>query len=133
MEDWGEIVSIQMTDSEDFWSIYDEMENDNSGFLANRSIILDAWKAGNMYGLQVEETEAMYERQACYDRLFCARSYYLLPCFCIKNDNKAEIIWTHSRARGKGFARKLVQMLNITEAYQPLPESIGFWEKCGII
>jgi len=26
----------------------------------------------------------------------------------------------------------MVELLEITTAYFPIPESIGFWEKCGI-
>ena len=32
----------------------------------------------------------------------------------------------------RGFAKRMVELLEITTAYFPIPESIGFWEKCGI-
>jgi len=50
----------------------------------------------------------------------------------IKENDEAIIIWTHTRARNKGFAKKLVELFKIKSAYNPLPESIGFWEKCNI-
>mgnify|MGYP000353751366 CR=1 FL=1 len=49
-----------------------------------------------------------------------------------KNNNNAIIIWTHTRARRNGFAKKLVNLLNIQYAYNPLPESIDFWKACNI-
>lgn len=60
------------------------------------------------------------------------KSFYLLPCFCIKKNNTAIIIWTHTRARKNGFAKKLIKLLQIEYAYHPLPESIDFWKKCNI-
>jgi hypothetical protein len=59
--DWGEIELLQICNSEDFWSLYDELSNDNSDFLCNRNIILDAYNSGNLYGLTVIETDKMYK------------------------------------------------------------------------
>jgi len=131
MEDWGEIKFTRIG-SDDFWCLLDELCNDNSGFLHNRSAILEAYKEGKLYGLRVNETDKMYERGAGMDKIFCENSLYLLPCFCIKKNNKAIIIWTHTRARKMGFAKKLVELLHIKYAYKPLPDSIGFWKKCNV-
>ena len=131
MEDWGEIEVIQI-DSNDFWYLFDELYDDNSGFCNNRSTILEAYKNGNLYGLSVNETDKMYERKARIDNIFCENSNYLLPCFCVKENNKAIIIWTHTRARKMGFAKKLVELLRIEYAYIPLPDSIDFWKKCNV-
>ena len=57
---------------------------------------------------------------------------YLFPCFIIKNNNKAFLLWVHSRIRLRGFGKLLVKLSNIEEAYFPLPNSIQFWEKCKI-
>jgi hypothetical protein len=131
MEDWGDIELIQI-DSDDFWSLFFELCNDESGFLHNRSTILEAYKHGNLYGLQVNETCKMLDRRARRDKIFCENSWYLLPCFCVKENNNAIIIWTHTRARKMGFARKLVELLHIEYAYKPLPDSIDFWKKCNV-
>lgn len=135
MEDWGEII-LKEIDSTEFWFLYDEILDDRSGFFFNRSTILEAYKNGNLYGLQVLETNEMYERGARMDKIFCEnflnKSWYLLPCFCVKENNEAVIIWTHTRARNKGFAKKLVELLHIEYAWNPLPESIGFWKKCNV-
>jgi len=132
-EDWGEIKLIQIDNSDDFWCLIDELYNDKSGFCNNRSIFLEAYKNGNLYGLRVIESDKMYERRARADNIFCSNSFYLLPCFCIKETNTAIIIWTHTRARKMGFAKKLVYLLNIKYAYNPLPDSIDFWKKCNVI
>ena len=131
MKDWGEIKLIQI-DCDEFWYIIDELCDDNSGFLCNKSTIVEAYKNGNLYGLSVNETDKMYERGAKMDNIFCKYSFYLLPCFCIKENTKAIIIWTHTRARKMGFAKKLVELLNIEYVYNPLPDSIEFWKKCNI-
>ena len=132
MEDWGEITLNQITISDEFWCLFDELCGDNSGFCHNRSSILQAYKDGNLYGLTVNETDKMFERRARRDSIFCDNSWYLLPCFCIKENTDAIIIWTHTRARKMGFARKLVDLLHIERAQNPLPESVGFWEKCNV-
>jgi hypothetical protein len=131
MDDWGEI-ELNQIDSSDFWCLLDELCNDNSGFLHNRITLLEAYKKGNLYGLRVRETDKMYERGARMDPLFCHNSWYLLPCFCVKENNKAVIIWTHTRARKMGFAKKLIELLHIEYAEHPLPDSIEFWKKCNV-
>lgn len=131
MEDWGEI-SLLKIDSNDFWCLIDELYDDNSGFRHNKSVILEAYKNGNLYGLTVKDTDSMYNRHAELYTVFCENSLYLLPCFCVKENNKAIIIWTHTRARRNGFARKLINLLNIEYAWNPLPDSIAFWKACNI-
>jgi len=132
MNDWGKIKLIQIESGEDFWHLFDELTDDESKFIYNRTKIIEAYKNKNLYGLRVDETDSMYKRRARYDKIFVEGSFYLLPCFCIKNNNNAIIIWTHKRARRNGFAKKLVNLLNIEYAYQPLPESIDFWKACNI-
>ena len=131
MEDYGEL-QLDQINSEDFWCLFDELCNDNSEFLNNRSTMVEAYKNGRLYGLRVNETEQMYKRGAIMDILFCDNTFYLLPCFCIKENNTAVIIWTHTRARHMGFAKKLVELLQIEYAYNPLPDSIEFWKKCNV-
>jgi len=134
MEDWGEIKLVHFNNgtdglsngySNDFWSIMDELyievcNSDGTGFWHNRGTILDAYSKGNLYGLRVNETDEMFKRG------------YLLPCFCVKEGDEAILLWTHTRARRRGFAKKLVELLEIKSADWPLPESLGFWQKCGI-
>lgn len=132
MNDWGEIALKKIESGGDFWQLIDELCDDNSGFLNNKSSIAEAYKNGNLYGLEVYETDEMHKRGARSDAIFCAHTWYLLPCFCIKDKNEAVIIWTHTRARKMGFAKKLVELLHIKHAFQPLPSSRGFWKKCNI-
>ena len=136
MEYMGEIKLIQI-DSSDFWILMDELYDDTSQFIHNRTTILEAYKTGNMYGLRVSETDMMYKNNTIEDKIFAnnfihGNSFYLLPCFCIRENNKAIIIWTHTRARKKGFAKKLVELLQIKYAYKPLNDSIDFWNKCNV-
>ena len=133
MDDWGEIILKKIfCDDDAFWCLIDELYDDKSRYICNRDTILEAYRTGSLYGLKVLESDSMYERGAMMDRIFCINSFYLLPCFCIKENNKAIIIWTHKRARRKGFAKKLVELLHIEDAYNPSPSSIPFWEACNI-
>ena len=131
MEDWGEIKLCQI-DSDDFWCLIDELYDDKSGFCHNRCTILEAYRSGNLYGLRVCETDIMYKNRKGDNNIFCKNSFYLLPCFCVKENDKAIIIWTHSRARKRGFAKKLVKLLHIKYADKPLPDSLDFWGKCNV-
>lgn len=117
----------QITESSEFWSLFDELQDDKSGFLHNRTLLLDAFRNGHLYGLEVDG------RQSQNSPLYCRGSFYLIPCLCIKYGRTVDILWTHSRARGNGFAKKLVRELSITKVRHPLEESLGFWKKVGII
>lgn len=135
MEDWGEICLTKI-DSGDFWRIIDELIDDNSGFIHNKETILDGFKDNRLYGLRVNETDSMYKNDVFLDKIFCKNSWYLLPCFCMMakdSDVTVDIMWVHSRARGKGFGREMVKLLNIQYADTPLQSSLGFWERCGVI
>jgi hypothetical protein len=132
MEDWGTIGLKQIDTGDDFWALLTELCDDDSGFLHNKSTIVEAFKDGKLYGLSVCESQKMYERFARWDSVFCRETYYLLPCFCIKHDKTAIIIWTHTRARRMGFAKKLVELLHIEHAWNPLSDSLEFWTKCDV-
>jgi len=132
MNDWGKVQLEQIECGNDFWYLFIELIDDKSRFLHNKSTIVEAYKNKNLYGLRVEESVSMYDRRARSDEIFCENSFYLLPCFCIKENDNAIIIWTHTRARRNGFAKKLVELLNIKYADNPLPESIDFWKACNI-
>ncbi len=130
--DWGEIKLEKINDGADFWHLIGELIDDNSNFFINKNKIVESYKEGTLYGLRVCETDKMFERSARMDEIFCQDSWYLLPCFCVKENDVAIIIWTHSRARKNGFASKLVKLLQIKHVFQPLSSSVEFWNKCGI-
>jgi hypothetical protein len=137
MDDWGEIVLRRIDHGDEFWCLFDELYDDASGFILNRRPLVDAFREGNLYGLKVNETLEMERRHAKLDKLFAKDYYgglsdYLLPCLCLKEDNGCRIIWTHTRARNRGFARTLLRLLQIEKAWNPLPGSAIFWRKCDI-
>jgi hypothetical protein len=140
MSDYGSTELHQIESVENFWALYDEIINDNSGFQYNRATLLEAFKNGNLWGLTIEETDSMDKRHATEDPIFVkhniANTLYLLPCLCVLNNEgtKILIIWTHSRARRHGYAKKLVEYLSFDILLipdRPLPESIPFWKACG--
>lgn len=128
----GEIKLVQIEEGNEFWNLIDELIDDESGFMFNRNILVEAYKNGNLFGLRVNETESMYKRGARSDDIFCKDSYYLLPCFCIKEGDKAIILWVHTKARLNGFAKLLIRLLDIKRTSYQLPESVGFWKKLNI-
>lgn len=142
MTDYGNIELININETDDFWSLYDELVADKSCFIHNRNTLLEAFKEDRLYGLRIEETDSMFKRRARQDDVFCKNaSLYLLPCLCIVNNEhtKIIIIWTHTRARRRGFAKKMVEMITKQECSAPmipsypLPDSILFWNACGFL
>lgn len=106
----------------DFLALISELDD----FSWCKDLICEAYKDGQLYG--VVDPRAPRE-------LHCSgafRTKGLLPCLCVRTGPVADIIWTHPRARRRGFARALVQQLGITTAHCPMPGSEGFWEACGI-
>jgi hypothetical protein len=133
MDNWGPIQLNKIDCSRDFWALINELHDDMSDFVYNKDNILDAYVEGNLYGLSVSETDEMYKNRENNNPIFVQdASLYLLPCFCIVNNDIAIIIWTHTRARRKGFAKKLVELLNIKYASNPLPGSEQFWFACNV-
>ena len=140
MSDYGTTELHQIESVENFWALFDEIINDNSGFQYNRSTLLEAFKNGNLWGLTIEETDSMFKRHAWEDPIFIknniTNTLYLIPCLCVLNNegNKILIIWTHSRARRCGYAKTLVEYLSVDTLLipdRPLPESLPFWKACG--
>lgn len=136
MEHWGEIKLTKIEHGFDFWCLFDELSNDNSNFINNREIIVDAYRKGNLYGLNVDESDHMFANKSINDDIFArhhngALSWYLLPCLCVVENKKCIIIWVHTRARRKGLGTKLVKLLKIEDVYNPLPGTSNFWKSCG--
>ncbi len=133
-----EIVLHPVTGSDEFWILIDELIGDQSSFWHNRTCILNAFRDGRLYGLNIHETDLMYERGVRGDPVFARAyhgepSFYLLPCFCVvsaTDDKTCDMIWVHTRARRKGLGRKLVRELGIRVAREPVPEAKPFWDAC---
>ena len=131
--DWG-ALSLTSPTSTDFWQMIDELEDDQSGFLSNRTFIADAWKDGRLHCLTVGETDSMFERKAACDPIFCDGTVYLLPCFAVTSTGdktRCEILWTHARAQRIGLGTALVEQLGIVAITNQLAGSGKFWEACG--
>jgi GNAT superfamily N-acetyltransferase len=136
VEDWGSIELHPVISSGDFFSLMDELADDESDFLRDRNMLLDAFVDRNLYSLHVTETPAMHSRFAGADEVFCcpttATTLYMLPCFCIVEKGLLFFVWTHSRARRRGFGRLLVALTEATEVYRPTPDDAAFWRACGV-
>jgi hypothetical protein len=121
---------------EDFWCLIDSIVGDmdrdlqthkeKKGFYHHRTIILEAFQQGRLFGLRTINEEV--------SEICCPGSLYLLPCFCIvdpENKKEAIMIWTESRYRCKGLGKSLLKKLDIESARGISLKSVDFWIKCG--
>lgn len=139
----GNIILKQIEDVCEFWCLFDELKIDCSEIF-DRETLLMAFKNGNMYGLEMDPDDEMYSiyKDPKYidnpqdHPIFASGDDYgsdsLLPCFCIKEGDRAHIICVHTRARNQGLGSKLVKLLEIKQVRNPLPESRAFWVKNNI-
>lgn len=106
----------KIKDGDCFWRLYSELEDDTSGYLNSRSDLVEAFKEENLYGLEIKGNDL----------------YFLLPCLCIVKDSTVSVVWTHTRARRKGFGIMLMKLLKVRNVYNPSLDSIPFWKACGL-
>jgi hypothetical protein len=118
-----ELRCVKNNRSDYFWNLINELLDDESEFLHNRTSILDAYVKGNLYGLEAIEKDEPLP----LDDFIYMNYTPMLPLFLISEETKAVILWVHSRIRRMGFGRKIVQLAGINEVWNPLPESIDFW------
>lgn len=131
--DWGEINVVKVQSGKQFVRLFDELKDcdkelpDGTGFHNNLSTLIDAYKDGDLYTLTVEENLEMSKAKTnTKNPLFVKFGWYELPCMMVMDQNGAcDILWVHRRARGMGFARKLVE--NVKCARGVLPSATGFW------
>jgi hypothetical protein len=112
-EDWGNYYVSRVKFGDDFLLLMAEFEEfeENSDSEYNKAILLDAFKYDELYMLSVYETESMHKRNAYMDDVFCKDSYYVLPCFCIKQNSIVTMLWVHPRIKLLGIGKKMMQLL----------------------
>ena len=118
-DDWGEIQLINITCGSDLYCLFYEIYTNNSDYINDIDMIFESYRDNNLYGLQVCETDSMFQRNARKDSIFCQNpktSLYLLPCFCIKKNSDLKALWTHPRIRNKGFAKNLLFQLGLDKS-----------------
>ena len=106
--------------AEHFCKIYDDMLLEETIDFECRAGIFSHFAMGQMYGLRLTDKKIKFKDS-------------ILPLFCTKdNDGFLNFIWTHPHYRKRGFAKKLIMLLDIKKAcFDDWPEILGFWEKCG--
>ena len=119
-------------------------EADTQGFWHNRGLLIDAYKHDELYVLKFSEDDDNANRRGMWALLreagfIVADSRRLLPCFCAMDDDhkgplpyEIDMIWTDSAFRRLGLARAFVQHFEVKDVAQILPDSRGFWERCGV-
>ena len=134
--DWSGAVLRTVDDARWFWALWDELVADGSGFAHNRDVLLEAFKGDRMLALEVPETDAMFGGEGWKHPWFMLRTaFYRPPAFCcIVPAGGISIIWVHSRCRGAGLGRCVVEQTGALEdgVSHVVPESVGFWRRCGV-
>ena len=68
--------------------------------------------------------------------IFMDNGFQKLPCFCTLDSNESpktiEMIWVYKPMRRLGLGRAFVEKWDIKEVRNYVPESEGFWKKCGV-
>ena len=119
--DWGDIHLCEITSGDDFWSLFyelsdyevmcEESNNNTSTNVFNKSLFIESYKYGNLFGLYVDETKDMNKRKAYNDNIFCKYTYYLLPCFCIRKKHVIINIWVHPRIKRHNFGSVIIETI----------------------
>jgi ribosomal protein S18 acetylase RimI-like enzyme len=134
--DYGRIYLSQIDDAKTLWRLIDSLKDDGCGFVHNIPELIEAYKYNKLYGLRVDDTDAMIERGARKDPIFVPGSLYLLPCFVVldkeidfsvKEPHTAYMIWVHKNWRRLGLGTQMVRQANVRKAHEPLEESMDFW------
>lgn len=111
--DVSKLEVIQIETGDHFWDLMDALVDDNSGFVGNKRILVDAFKAGDLWGVMGEDG--------------------VLPCLAVVDEGlTVHILWVHSSMRGRGLGSFMVSEMAIENVHHPLPESKGFWSKVGL-
>ena len=118
IDDWGRIGLVHLDKGSDFWAILWELMSEEIMYQINENVLVESYRDYHLYGLRVQETRSMYEREAYKDSIFCTKSKYLLPCFCIKNDTVIVVIWLHERIKNYTFDKMFIDLLKIKEEYR---------------
>lgn len=132
---WGKIQVKPIENGNEYWALMEELLESKSGFFYNRAILLDAMLKGQLFGLEVQETDTMFQCTK-KDPIFMNNphfhTHWMLPCLCVKVKDTAEIVWVHPRARRRGFGTQMVNQLNIKFAWNIMDSSKEFWESVNI-
>lgn len=131
--DYGDIILTKIENGNDLFALIEDDTTARGDPFDSRRVIANAFRDGDLYGLEVEETASMYNRSAWNDQIFIRNSLYRLPCFCIVDETEGVLLWVHPRARRLGLGSLLVEKLGITHVRQMLPGSEVFWGTCGVV
>lgn len=130
-EDYGDIEVTRFDSGDEFWFLFEYMLDAQCSFVHNRHILADAFRKDQLYGLQVQENNAMYERGARMDPAFIPNSWYMLKCFCVVDGTTCDIIWVDPSLRRLGLGTKLIRGLELRDTSCQLHGSLPFWRAMG--
>jgi hypothetical protein len=102
--DWS-TVEVFAASSHHLEGFIREMNDANSGFLNNISVLYDNFVAGRLFDLRLEENEVTFRYKGYHPIFMQSRPLWTLPAFCCLSESGAvDLIWVHPRARKRGFA-----------------------------
>jgi GNAT superfamily N-acetyltransferase len=135
LHEWGaSVAAVPIRSGADFWYIVGEFLNDEHAHAGWLNLVASAFRKGMLFGLRVQETPYMRQTDARSHAMFAkylngGLSWYLLPCFVVRECASAILLWVHPRVRRNGLGTALVRELGIATADNILPEAEGFWVK----
>ena len=150
MADYGVITIEQVLSSRAFIAIHKEILTDTDWKSDPLLSMLTSWKNDTLFTLVVKETDAMWNRNASNsDEFIGGETFCMLPVVMAVDYNPStrvsyiSFLWVHPRARGKGYAKMLVnKLLNLDDGLDfmfeptvfvsyPIPSAEEFWRHMG--
>ena len=135
--DWSTAQATLVDTGGVFLALLDEMERDRSGFIHNRTVLVEAFRDHQMFYMCVPETDAMFKDKDSryHPRFMDWKQHADVPFYCLpivavigrKDESVIDILWVHSRCRRAGFGRMIVQQLGIKRAPCVMEDSVPFW------
>ena len=131
------MVTMKITDTRAFWTLFDQMIQAECRFLHNRNCLLKAYMEGRLHTVRVVETDELFKDEETRGRFaawFGAHPAYLcLPAFIVVTDTTVcHMMWVREDMRRLGIGSLLTKDLKIESTTRQLAGSEPFWDHCGL-
>ena len=136
------MVTVKITDSQAFWTLFDQMIQAECGFVHNRNCLLEAFVEGRLHTVGVVETAEWFEDGETRYRLTTwfgqpifgpSPGYTCLPAFIVVTDTTVcHMMWVRKDMRRLGIGSLLTKDMKIESTTRQLAGSEPFWDHCGL-
>lgn len=126
-----DLLVVPITKGFDFWQVYDALVDSKSEFVRNRSILINAFKRNELFGIKVP-------KKSNSSRILSSvilENTNLLPTLCVidgMDENMCSIVWVHPKIRRMGIGSLYVKHFRWDAVDNVLKESIEFWKKNNV-